>query len=75
MFCLPLNGEWIVRENGRGDVIPATVPGCIHTDLLRQGLIPDPHYRDNEKQVQWVSDRAWDYERTFEIDFQCLETD
>ncbi len=22
---------------------PATVPGCVHTDLLAEGLIPDPH--------------------------------
>ena len=27
---------------GFGDWIPATVPGCVHTDLLRAGKIPDP---------------------------------
>lgn len=76
MLHISLNGYWMVRQNGRGNVIPATVPGCIHTDLLRQGSIPDPHYRDNEKkEVQWVSDHAWDYQRTFTIDSECLKHD
>ena len=26
-----------------GRVIPASVPGCVHTDLLAQQLIPDPY--------------------------------
>ena len=24
-----------------GAVVPASVPGCVHTDLLEAGLIPD----------------------------------
>ena len=30
---------------------PAKVPGCIHTDLMAQGLIPDPFYGTNEDSV------------------------
>lgn len=76
MFRLSLNGDWIVRENGAGAGIPAAVPGCIHTDLLRQGLIPDPHYRDNEKQaVSWVAERDWVYTRSFELDPGVLENE
>ena len=26
----------------------AKVPGCIHTDLMAHGLIPDPFYGTNE---------------------------
>lgn len=52
------------------------VPGCIHTDLLRQGLIPDPHYRDNEKTaVQWVAERDWVYARTFRIEASVLQNE
>jgi len=40
-------------------------PGCIHTDLLRAGKIPDPFYRDNEQAVQWVGETNWLYRRTF----------
>ena len=46
---LNLGGEWQVSQAGKNDWIPATVPGCVHTDLLAAGKIPDPFYRDNEK--------------------------
>lgn len=45
---------------------PATVPGCIHTDLMNAGLIPDPFFRSNEDSVQWVSDSIWVYRTTFD---------
>lgn len=76
MIILTLNGDWTVNQKGSDNQIPATVPGCVHTDLLQQGLIPDPHYRDNEKkELQWISEQAWDYQRTFDVDAQCLEND
>jgi len=43
----------------------ATIPGCIHTDLMNIGIIPDPFYRCNEDSVQWVSDSIWVYSTTF----------
>lgn len=51
---LDLGGEWRVNQLGKNKVIRATVPGCIHTDLLAAGVIPDPFYRDNAKQLRWV---------------------
>lgn len=39
----------------------ATVPGCIHTDLMANGIIPDPFYGTNEDSVQWVGQRNWKY--------------
>ncbi|MBO7576791.1 MAG: hypothetical protein J6T03_04910 [Bacteroidales bacterium] len=47
---------------------PATVPGCIHTDLMAQGLIPDPFYGTNEDSVQWVGKRIWKYRTTITRD-------
>lgn len=32
----------------------ATVPGCVHRDLLRHELIPDPFYGTNELDLQWI---------------------
>lgn len=46
-------------------VYSATVPGCIHTDLLSHDLIPDPFFRCNEDSVQWVALRSWKYRTTF----------
>ncbi len=39
----------------------ATVPSFIHTDLMANGLIPDPYYGTNEDSVRWVSPRPWTY--------------
>ncbi|EBK2060186.1 glycoside hydrolase family 2 protein, partial [Salmonella enterica subsp. enterica serovar Typhi] len=47
---------------------PARVPGTVHTDLLRNGLIPDPFYGTNEHDLQWIDRKDWEYEASFEID-------
>lgn len=44
-----------------------TVPGMIHPDLQREGLIPDPFWRDNFKQCQWPEHWTWTYKRTFDL--------
>ena len=59
----PLTEGWILRHpNGTGDALPASVPGCVHTDLLAAGLIPDPFLGRNETEVAWVGRREWTYE-------------
>ena len=46
--------------------VPATVPGVVHTDLLRAGLIPDPFDGDNEAAQQWIGSTVWRYATTFD---------
>ena len=62
-------GPWSVRAlngpAGFGDPIPAEVPGCVHTDLLRAGKIPDPFAGTNEKGLQWIERTDWEYRSTF----------
>ena len=50
MIKQPIHDNWSVRAVGdlsevsshlRDAVIPAKVPGCVHTDLLRAGKIPE----------------------------------
>ncbi len=62
---MDLGGAWQVAEAGSREFLPATVPGCIHTDLLAAKKIPDPFWRDNEARAQWISDKAWVYRREF----------
>ncbi|PWU52806.1 beta-mannosidase [Micromonospora globispora] len=45
--------------------VPATVPGCVHTDLLAAGLIPDPYLDQNENALTWIGRTDWVYETTF----------
>jgi beta-mannosidase len=63
---LSLDGEWEFRQAGRGTWTKATVPGCVHTDLMGAGLIPDPFFGRNELDVRWIEDRSWVYRRAFE---------
>ncbi len=60
----PLTDGWILHHpDGTDQALPASVPGCVHTDLLAAGLIPDPFLGRNETEVAWVGRRAWTYER------------
>lgn len=43
----------------------ATVPGEVHTELMRHGVIPDPFVDLNELEVRWVGDQKWEYRTTF----------
>lgn len=57
----PLTEGWVLRHEG--EELPAAVPGCVHTDLLAAGVIPDPFLGANETEVAWVARREWTYER------------
>jgi beta-mannosidase len=69
---LNLNGPWEARQADGTESIKATVPGCIHTDLMAAGKIPDPFFRDNEQAVQWVSEKTWVYRRAFHVPDETL---
>ena len=66
-----VHAGWTVRAVA-GDVpahlagvrVPATVPGCVHLDLLAAGLIPDPHLGGNEPLLAWIGRTDWRYETT-----------
>ena len=51
---------------------PAEVPGCVHLDLMRAGLIPDPYLDDNEALLAWIGLVDWEYRTTFEMDAAAL---
>lgn len=69
---LILDGSWTLKGPKQIE-IPATVPGCVHADLHREKLIPDPYFRDNEKLVQWIGEENWTYARSFEVTPSLLE--
>ena len=45
--------------------MPAQVPGFVHLDLVREGVIGDPFYRSQEIGSQWVDETDWSYRTTF----------
>ena len=61
------SASWTFCDRERPDQhYPAIVPGCVHRDLRRAGLIPDPFWGTNELEVQWVEERVWEYRAIFE---------
>ena len=44
------------------------MPGHVHLDLMRAGVIPDPFARLHERDVAWVAESDWEYETTFTVD-------
>ena len=81
-----LHNNWEFQKKGDKKWYTATVPGCIHTDLMDNGIIKDPYYRLNESKVQWVDKEDWVYKSIFtlkdkeykkqhhEIKFEGLDT-
>ena len=65
---IELNTGWKFRRAGTKEWYPATVPGVVHLDLMRNNLIPDPYLRENESKVQWVGEVGWEYLKTFQYD-------
>jgi beta-mannosidase len=61
----PVVDGWSLRLPEGGSV-PATVPGCVHTDLLAAGLIEDPFLDRNEAEAAWVGRADWTYETVLE---------
>lgn len=64
--------SWTLHSSVDERQWPATVPGCVHTDLLNAEVIPDPWYRDNEKDIHWVFKQDWVYRSTIQVDQATL---
>ena len=76
-----LDAKWEFRAVSKTDRAelqdwhPAQVPGVVQTDLLKDGLIPDPFYRDNDTKLQWIGLTDWEYRTTFQADAATLGHD
>ncbi len=47
--------------------LPAAVPGAVQADLLRAGRISDPNIGLRSLESEWVGNREWAFEKTFEL--------
>jgi Beta-galactosidase/beta-glucuronidase len=68
-----INDGWKFHKVGTNDWQPATVPGCVHTDLLANKIIADPFYRDNESKLQWIDKYSWEYKTIITVDKTTLD--
>lgn len=67
-----LDDGWTFSQGDQGVWYPAVVPGVVHTDLYRNGLIPDPHLEVDLDSVQWIENVRWTYRRTIQADSSLL---
>jgi beta-mannosidase len=62
-----LVSEWQFKKVSDTVWHAAKVPGTVHTDLYRNGLIPNPFYGINESKLQWIGKENWVYRTRFDI--------
>ena len=80
---IPIDSGWQFRQHvgsdDQGKTVPmaewrpAVVPGDVHLDLLRNHLIDDPFYRDNEAKLQWIDKASWEYRTTVQATAKMLQ--
>ena len=74
MLRTELHTGWTVRAisgdpSGRlPGTYRAAVPGCVYTDLMAAGLIPDPYLDGNEAALSWMHKIDWRYATTLDAD-------
>jgi len=66
-----LNDNWTFEKTGKW--YSAKVPGSIYIDLFKNKLIADPFFGDNEKNLQWIEQQTWKYQRFFTLDAKLLK--
>ncbi len=87
---LDLNGTWNLRwtDTERGGrrwyalheeidplrYIPAQVPGEVHLDALKAGLIADPYLGANCLAARWTEQCFWSYRREFDASTEIVES-
>ena len=88
LSMLDLNGTWKARgfdgQHGSPDAyltpdtdervfIDAEVPGDIHLDLQRLGIVGDPNISLNVQNQRWVEEQVWVYRRRFAVPEDCRD--
>ena len=63
-----LHDGWSFTDPSLDGRMPATVPGCLHTDLMKIGKVKDIFYRDNNDKYGWVEDCSPVYETRFDAE-------
>ncbi|WHY77054.1 beta galactosidase jelly roll domain-containing protein [Neobacillus sp. WH10] len=87
---MKLNDNWKIRDFGVGTArdlevaspeyvdyfwMTASVPGDVHSTLIKRKLIDDPFYGHNDLKCQWVEEKVWWYRSTFDFDEELLKED
>ena len=72
---LSLNGKWEFKQSTATEWMDAKVPGHVHLDLMDNDKIDNPFLGVNEKRIQWIGEKDWEYRKTFSVSEEILSHD
>lgn len=75
MTIQELNKGWTMHQSGSEEILPASVPGSVYHDLIQNGKMDDPYYRDNELKALKIMEHDFVYETTFVPDQKIFSSD
>jgi beta-mannosidase len=79
MIRLDLDGSWQLKTFNNKSIdqgtIEAEVPGSVLDAWIKAGIVPDPYYGENEKQITPLFNNDFDYSRTFSVSAELLAED
>ncbi|AEF85330.1 beta-mannosidase [Treponema primitia ZAS-2] len=70
-----LDGEWHLREAGTDKELSVMIPGSVLEAYTKAGLLPDPYYGENEKNITSLFEKEFEYRRSFTVAEELLAED
>ena len=64
--------SWSVTNGNGSFTVPASVPGCAHTDLLAAKIIGEPNFGKNTELQAWIPSENFTYSTKFSVPFAVL---
>ena len=64
---IKLHHDWEFTQANDTNWRSAKVPGCVHTDLMQNGIIEHPYFFYNEDSARWIDKEDWIYQTKFDL--------
>lgn len=75
MITAEIHSGWQMRQAGWEEFLPASVPGSVYHDLMQNGKMDDPFWRDNFPKALKRMDHDYEYKTEFATDKALLKSD
>ena len=75
MITAEIHSGWQMRQAGWEEFLPAFVPGSVYHDLMQNGKMDDPFWRDNFPKALKRMDHDYEYKTEFAADKALLKSD
>ncbi len=75
MITAEIHSGWQMRQEGWEEFLPASVPGSVYHDLMQNGKMDDPFWRDNFPKALKRMDHDYEYKTEFAADKALRKSD